>query len=64
MKQPPTKPTTASESSTPVPTKQKLPYEPPTITTQEVFEITSLACGKCNKGPYKQSACIVRRNKS
>jgi hypothetical protein len=50
---------------TPTPPTPKQPYETPTITTQEVFEVASLACGKCNtKAPYVQSACLVRKNKS
>ncbi|MGQ9489014.1 MAG: hypothetical protein ACUVTY_14590 [Armatimonadota bacterium] len=39
------------------------PYRKPQILTEEIFETTALACGKCTSGPFSQFACsTIERN--
>jgi hypothetical protein len=38
--------------------KKKPEYEPPAVESEDIFEQSALACGKCRTGPHRQYACM------
>lgn len=37
---------------------KRLPYEPPRIESESIFEQNALACGKCRTVSHRQHACM------
>lgn len=37
----------------------KQAYEKPQVVSEQMFETSALACGKCAGGPYPQLSCIT-----